>query len=35
MDLNIIEEQRENNVTILKLEGELDVLRHPSLRRRL
>ena len=35
MDLNIIEEQRENNVTILKLEGELDVYTSPNLKEKI
>lgn len=35
VDLNIIEEQRENNVTILKLEGELDVYTSPKLKEKI
>jgi len=35
MDLNIIEEQRENNVIILKLEGELDVYTSPKLKEKI
>ena len=35
MDLNIIEEQRENNITILKLEGELDVYTSPKLKEKI
>lgn len=35
MDLNIIEEQRENNVTILKLEGDLDVYTSPKLKEKI
>ena len=35
MDLNIIEELRENNITILKLEGELDVYTSPKLKEKI
>ncbi len=35
VDLNIIEEQRENNITILKLEGELDVYTSPKLKEKI